>query len=186
MIESIFVTLLPFVFLVILFGGGELFRRRNIDIDGEAPINKKLFYTSKYMILLLWGAMVLQGWHINISLFQFPELLKWIALFLWFIGFMLLLSGRLKMGDSFRIGSPKESTSLKMNGLFRFSRNPMYLGVYSTITASILYTRNPIIIVIGIFIVVVHHKIVLAEEKYLQSRFGKEYEDYCKCVRRYL
>ena len=90
------------------------------------------------------------------------------------------------MGDSFRIGSPRESTSLKMNGLFRFSRNPMYLGVYSTITASILYTLNPVIVVIGIFIIVVHHKIVLAEEKYLQNRFGKEYEDYCKSVRRYL
>ncbi len=186
MIEPIFVTLLPAIFLVLLFGGGELFRRRNIDMDGEAPINKKLFYTSKYLILLLWAVMPLQSWHINISLFQLPELFKWVALFLWLAGFMLLFSGRLKLGDSFRIGSPRESTSLKMNGLFRYSRNPMYLGVYATIAASILYTRNPIIIIIGVFIVVVHHNIVLAEEKYLQSKFGKEYEDYCKCVRRYL
>jgi protein-S-isoprenylcysteine O-methyltransferase Ste14 len=90
------------------------------------------------------------------------------------------------MGGSFRIGSPQEATDLKVDGLFRFSRNPMYVGVYSTILGASLYTSNPLILFLALFIILVHHKIVLAEEHFLQNVFGSEYAQYCSRVRRYL
>ena len=37
MIESVTLTLFPTLFLIVLFGGG-LFRRRNIDMDGDPPM----------------------------------------------------------------------------------------------------------------------------------------------------
>lgn len=186
MIESLFVTLLPFVFLIVLFGGGALFRRRNIDMDGEPPINKPLFLTSKYAIVLLWAGMVSQSWGLNLSFVAVPQGVKLAALFLWAAGFTLLFIGRFGLGESFRIGSPKEQTRLRVNGLFRVSRNPMYLGVYGTLLAAVLYTLNPFLLLIGIFVVAVHHKIVLAEEVYLHTVFGGQYADYCRSVRRYL
>ncbi|MDD5772985.1 MAG: methyltransferase [bacterium] len=186
MLESLFVTLLPTGFLIVLFGGEELLRRKNIDMGGEPPIGKVLFSSSKYSIILLWAAMVVHSWGINLSFIKVPGLFKWIALFLWISGFGLLFTGRFGLGNAFRIGSPKESTSLKVDGLFRFSRNPMYLGVYTTLLASVLYTLNPFLFVIGIFVVIVHHKIVLAEEQYLQKIFGELYTEYCYHVRRYL
>jgi protein-S-isoprenylcysteine O-methyltransferase Ste14 len=186
MIESLAVAVFPVLFLIVLFGGGELFRRRSIDMDGEAPISRPLFYTSKYSILVLWGAMVLQSWGIDLSFTTVPEPLKWISLCLWVMGFGLLFTGRFGLGESFRIGSPKEETHLQVNGLFRFSRNPMYLGVYSTLLASVSYTLNPLLLLVAIFVVVVHHRIVLAEEHYLRSAFGDEYVSYCRRVRRYL
>ena len=108
------------------------------------------------------------------------------SLFLWIGGFLLLFIGRLGLADSFRIGSPKESTRLKVGGLFHFSRNPMYVGVYATILAAVLYTPNPVVLLVGVFVVAVHHRIVLAEEQHLQNTFGSEYADYCSRVRRYL
>jgi protein-S-isoprenylcysteine O-methyltransferase Ste14 len=138
MIEALVVTIFPAIFLIVLFGGGSLFRRKKIDQDGTAPINKTLFYASKYSILILWGAMVLQSWGISISSVEVPALVKWISLFLWIFGFMLLFIGRFGLGNSFRIGTPKESTNLRVDGIYRFSRNPMYLGVYSTIFAAVL------------------------------------------------
>src|SRR5512136_1875056 len=101
MIEPVLVTLLPVLFLILLFGGGQLFRRRNIDMDGEAPIGRRLFYGSKYSIVLLWGAMVLQSWNINLSFIKGPRLLKWISLCLWASGFALLFIGRFGLGNSF-------------------------------------------------------------------------------------
>ena len=87
MIESIAVTLAPVLFLVVLFGGGALFRRKKINMDGDAPINRTLFYLSKYSILILWGAMALQSWDFNISLVPVPAAVHWISLISWFFGF---------------------------------------------------------------------------------------------------
>ena len=186
MIQSLTVTLFPFVFLTVLFGGGALFRRRNIDMDGDPPINRTLFYGSKYAILLLWAGMVSQSWGVDLSLIAVPSGIKWVALSLWIAGFVLLLIGRLGLGASFRIGSPKEPTRLHVHGLFRFSRNPMYLGVDLTLLASVLYSLNPVLLAIGVFVAAVHHLIVLAEERHLKKAFGEPYEEYCRRVRRYL
>ncbi|MCX6828763.1 MAG: isoprenylcysteine carboxylmethyltransferase family protein [candidate division Zixibacteria bacterium] len=186
MIESLIITLLPVIFLIVLFGGGAVFRRRNIDMDGVAPIGTAVFISSKYAIVLLWVCMIFQSWGVRLSIFEIPEPARSIALLLFILGFLLLFAGRFEMGSSFRIGSPKEDTKLKVNGLFRFSRNPMYLGVYTTILASVVYTLNPILLAVCIFVIAVHHQIVLAEEQYLLRAFGEEYREYCAHVRRYI
>ena len=62
----------------------------------------------------------------------------------------------------------------------------MYVGVYATIVAASLYTLNPVIILLGAFVVAVHHAIVLAEEKTMQKVFSWEYSAYCSRVRRYV
>jgi len=186
MIESVVVTVFPLVFLAILFGGGARLRRRNIDMDGAPPIERRIFYASKYAILALWALTVIRAWGVPLSFVSTPGWLRGVALALWVGGFLLLLVGRLGLADSFRIGSPKESTRLKVDGLFQFSRNPMYVGVYATILASVLYTLNPVVLLVGVLVVVVHHRIVLAEEQHLRQAFGQEYASYCQRVRRYL
>jgi protein-S-isoprenylcysteine O-methyltransferase Ste14 len=186
MIEAFVVTIFPAIFLVILFGGGFLFKRQRIDMDGAAPINGTLFYTSKYSIIALWAAMVLQSWSISISLVKVIAPIRWISLFLWLIGFILLFLGRFGLGSSFRLGIPRESTRLRVDGLYRFSRNPMYLGVYATLLAAVLYTLNPIVLLLAVFVIAVHHKIVLAEEEHMREAFGQEYVDYSRHVRRYI
>lgn len=186
MIEAALVTILPAGFLIILFGGGALFLRRKIEQDGTAPINRAVFYTSKYSILAVWGAMVLQSWGFSLSFAEVPHILQIAALGLWGFGFLLMYIGRFRLGDSFRLGNAKESTELRTDGLFRLSRNPMYVGVFATIAASSLYTLNPVVILLGAFVVAVHHAIVLAEEKHLLDVFGREYAEYCGRVGRYV
>ena len=186
MIEAVLVTFLPVGFLIILFWGGALFLQKKISQDGEAPINGTLFYASKYTIMIIWGAMALASFGIGFPPVQVPRLLQLLALVFWCTGFTLLYLGRFKMGDSFRLGTPKEDTSLKMDGLFRLSRNPMYVGVYGTIIAASLYTLNPVVILLGAFVVAVHHAIVLAEEKTMEKVFGRIYSEYCSRVRRYV
>jgi protein-S-isoprenylcysteine O-methyltransferase Ste14 len=130
--------------------------------------------------------MVLHSWGVNLSFVREPRWLEWVSLCLWVSGFLLLVAGRFGLGSSFRIGSPQEGTSLRVGGLFRLSRNPMYLGVFATLLACILRTLNPVLLAIGVFVAAVHHRIVLAEELYLEGVFGQEYAEYRKRVRRYL
>ncbi|HSQ93960.1 MAG TPA: methyltransferase, partial [Methanoregula sp.] len=179
MIEAALVSILPAGFLIILFGGGALFLRRKIEQDGTPPINRTVFYASKYSILVLWGAMVAQSWGISLSFAEVPRILQIVALGLWGFGFLLMYLGRFRLGDSFRLGNANESTELRTGGLFRLSRNPMYVGVYATIAASSLYTLNPVVILLGAFVIAVHHRIVLAEERYLHNVFGRPYAMYC-------
>ncbi|MCX6645664.1 MAG: hypothetical protein NTY09_04810 [bacterium] len=186
MIESLLITILPVLFLSVLISSGVLFKHSNIDMDGKPPINKPLFVSSKYAIVLLWVIMIIEGWGIHLFFFDSPEVLKIIALCFWTIGFILLFTGRFGLGSSFRIGAPKEHTDLKTDGLFRLSRNPMYVGVYATLTGVVLYTLNPLLLLIVAYIIAVHHQIILAEEEHLHMVFGKEYLDYCRRVRRYL
>jgi protein-S-isoprenylcysteine O-methyltransferase Ste14 len=186
MIERLVVTFFPVAFLAILFGGGERFRRRHIDMDGDAPMNRALFYSSKYLIMALWLATVIDTWGVDLSFFDAPAWLDRAGLAVWIGGFVLLFLGRIELGASFRIGRPQETTSLRIGGLFRFSRNPMYLGVYATLLATTLRTLNPVLVLLGVFIVAVHHRIVLAEEDHMRTAFGGEYTAYCRRVRRYL
>jgi protein-S-isoprenylcysteine O-methyltransferase Ste14 len=163
-----------------------VFLKRNIEQDGKAPINRTLFYVSKYSILVVWGAMVLQSWGIGISLVEVPRTHQLFALLVWACGFAFMYAGRFAMRDSFRLGTPKEDTSLRTDGLFGISRNPMYVGVYLTIAASSLYTVNPLVILTGVFVIAVHHRIVRAEEKHLRNVFGRKYSEYCSQVRQYI
>ena len=186
MLEPIAVTLLPVLFLVVLFSGGELFRRRNIDMGGEPLIGAVAFAGSKYAIVAVWAATVLHSWGVGLPFVRLPGPARWLALGLWTAGFLLLLAGRLELGSSFRIGRPRERTDMQTGGLFRISRNPMYLGVFATLIASVLYTMNPALLVVGALIIAAHHRIVLAEEQHLQAAFGATYLAYCRQVRRYL
>jgi protein-S-isoprenylcysteine O-methyltransferase Ste14 len=186
MLFPLLVTSLPVLFLAGLILKAAALRRRNIDMDGTPPIPKALFLSSKYAIVIVWGAMVIQGWGGKLSFIDIPRLVTSASLGLWVLGFALLFAGRSGLGDSFRIGSPKESTGLKQSGLYRFSRNPMYVGVYATLCAAVLRTLNPILFLVALFVVAVHHRIVLAEEAHMRDVFGQEYGTYCSRVRRYL
>jgi protein-S-isoprenylcysteine O-methyltransferase Ste14 len=186
MIESIIITLLPVVFLIVLFGGGELFRRRDIDMGGEPLIGAFAFSGSKYAILAVWAATVLHARGVGVSFVAVPPPARWLALGLWGGGFLLLLAGRLELGRSFRIGRPREHTDMQTGGLFRVSRNPMYLGVFSTLIAAVVYTTNPVVLAVAALVILAHHRIVLAEEQHLEATFGEAYVAYCRRVRRYL
>jgi protein-S-isoprenylcysteine O-methyltransferase Ste14 len=185
-VERAITTIVPLIFLANLFISEALFKQRGIHIDGHPPINRKPFYASKYSVIFIWAGMSLQSWGIGFQVLKSAPFLQPLSLCLWAVGFTILFLGKANLGNDFGLGSPNETTSLKSDGLYQFSRNPMYIGLYSTIVASILYTRNPVILVIGLFIIIVHHKIVLAEEGWLLEAFGQDYEQYRGEVRRYI
>jgi protein-S-isoprenylcysteine O-methyltransferase Ste14 len=92
----------------------------------------------------------------------------------------------ISLGKSARMGLPKEQTSLKTSGLYRLSRNPIYLGLNLVTIAAVVYTMNVVILLLGIYSIISHHLIIKGEEQFLSSRFGEEYHDYRMKVNRYI
>lgn len=79
------------------------------------------------------------------------------------------------------------STYLVTRGPFRYTRNPTYLS-YTLITAAFgLLTGNPWFFVTAAIAAVVTRFVAIGpEEMHLLSRFGCEFEYYCKRTRRWI
>lgn len=76
---------------------------------------------------------------------------------------------------------------LVAKGPFRFSRNPMYVGL-TIMTAGIgLLAANVwMLIMLPVTLIVLWKSVIQKEERYLKSEFGSVYEEYQKQVRRWI
>ena len=79
------------------------------------------------------------------------------------------------------------STTLVTHGLFRFSRNPMYLGLVFVLTGAAVFmgTLSPFFVV-PLFILVLQEGYIKHEEVFLEKLFGDAYRSYKARVRRWL
>ncbi|MAR90469.1 MAG: protein-S-isoprenylcysteine methyltransferase [Pseudomonadales bacterium] len=82
---------------------------------------------------------------------------------------------------------PHHSSALVANGIYRYSRNPMYLGFLSWLLAWGLYLDNAAAILLALaFVPYMNRFQIIPEERALQQRFGEPYTQYCQRVRRWL
>ena len=85
----------------------------------------------------------------------------------------------------FLIGAPPEG--LVSGGLYRFSRNPMYMGVLTAIFGQAVLFASPRIAAYGCVVLACFCSIVLLiEEPHLRATRGRAYEEYCQAVPRWL
>lgn len=153
---------------------------------GSTTIHPAIFYSGKISGYITW--LILMGYFLKIipiiGIQLFPiQLLSIIATV---AGISAVIISLLNLGRSTRLGLPTEETRLKTEGIYRLSRNPMYLGFNLLTIASILYVINIISLILGVYSIITYHFIVLGEEKFLEERFGDAYVSYKQTVRRYI
>ena len=73
-----------------------------------------------------------------------------------------------------------------MHGIYRISRNPMYVFALLAYAGITFLTLNILLAILLIIMIVLHHMMILAEEKACVRRFGKQYEQYREKTPRYL
>lgn len=157
-----------------------------MNIIGSTPINPFFFYTGKIAGYVVWVLFVLSFFNvIEITMCSSP-VLKYGSYAAFAAGVMLTVLSAINLGKSTRLGLPGEDTVLKTGGIYRFSRNPMYVGFNCFTIASMLYTSNLFVAIAGIYSIVIYHFIIRGEEKFLLERFGAAYIEYTSRVRRYL
>jgi protein-S-isoprenylcysteine O-methyltransferase Ste14 len=84
--------------------------------------------------------------------------------------------------------SPADPTKkLVISGLYKYSRNPMYIGVMLILIGESLFFSSIPLWIYSVFIFLAFNLfIVLHEEPRLENDFGAEYQQYKKSVRRWL
>ena len=79
------------------------------------------------------------------------------------------------------------TTALVVSGPYRFSRNPMYLGMACLYIAfALAFGVIWALIVLPLVLAAVDRLVIAREEPYLEARFGEQYRDYKRRVRRWL
>ena len=102
-------------------------------------------------------------------------------------GDLIFLISVLCMKDSWRAGIPdRDRTELVTDGIYRYSRNPAFLGFDLQYIGVLLIFCNLLTGMFTVFAIVMLHLQILQEEHYLTAAFGAEYLDYRHQVLRYL
>jgi protein-S-isoprenylcysteine O-methyltransferase Ste14 len=87
-------------------------------------------------------------------------------------------------GTPLPLDAPKR---LVRRGLYRYSRNPMYVGVLTVILGWAVLYRSAAVVAYGVAVAVAFHSfIVFYEERKLRELFGSDYEQYRREVPRWL
>jgi len=117
-----------------------------------------------------------------------PEILRYPGVALIVMGFCLSGWGAYTFKKADTPVKPFEtSTSLVTTGPFRYSRNPMYLGMIIILigTWCLLGTLAPLLL-IAVFLLLIQEVFIKQEELFMQELFGAQYDEYKSNVRRWL
>lgn len=89
------------------------------------------------------------------------------------------------MRDSWRVGIPEEKTELVTDGIYRYSRNPAFVGFdLMYLSVCLMFFNVPLVLVSALAAGMLHLQI-LQEEAHLQQEFGEAYGEYRKQTMRY-
>ena len=81
----------------------------------------------------------------------------------------------------------KPTTAIVTTGPYRFTRNPAYLGMALLYIGLTLLADAPwALVVLPVVIVVIDRMVIAREERYLERKFGSEYLDFKRTVRRWI
>lgn len=82
---------------------------------------------------------------------------------------------------------PRAASALVVSGVFRYSRNPMYLGMAILLVAWGLYLSHPLALLgVPAFVAYINRFQIIPEEKALRALFPGAFEAYARQVRRWI
>jgi len=155
------------------------------DFIGIAPISKPAFIVGKLSVLACCLFFLVKIHDVNLMLYDGPAN-RAAAIVLLSVGLVVMAIALIRLGESTHVGLSDDITTLSTTGIYGISRNPLYLGGYVVCLASCCYSLHWLNFLLAFVGVAVHHRIVLAEERFLEAKFGDDFRRYQARVRRYL
>jgi len=101
------------------------------------------------------------------------------GLIIYLIGFVLLVFSVIDFANP-------QNSGINKNGIYKFSRNPMYVSYFIFLVGCAIIASSWILFGIILIFQISAHWIILAEEKWCIEKFDSEYLQYMSEVRRYI
>lgn len=147
---------------------------------------QELHTVETLMSIATLGAPIAQLLSIAFGWSHLPAGARFTGFCVGILGDAIFLLSVLCMKDSWRAGIPdKDKTELVTTGIYRFSRNPAFLGFDLMYVGVLLLYGNLLTLSFSAFAIVMLHLQILQEERYLMNTFGAPYQEYCRHVFRY-
>ncbi|EGN76233.1 putative protein-S-isoprenylcysteine methyltransferase [Idiomarina sp. A28L] len=138
--------------------------------------------TDMWLLSWIFGSWLELGW-----LFLTPAVLLWLSIA---FGVLLPVLGVLefrKHKTTVNPMQPKESVAVVKSGVYRFTRNPMYLGFFFLLLGFALWLGNLVaFVMLPVYLWFLTRFQIIPEERILLDNFGKPYADYMQQVRRWV
>ncbi len=102
------------------------------------------------------------------------------------LALLVMAGGLFKKADTEMIPF-REVRALVTTGVYRYTRNPMYLGMALVLLGcAVTVGAATAFIVIPVFMVIIQYRFIVHEEQLLREIFPEEFPAYCRQVRRWL
>jgi len=141
---------------------------------------------------IAWALALLAGLALN-WLYPLPFVpaalpAAWIGALIFVLAFALAISAMVtirKAGTN--VETVKPTTTIVTNGPYRFTRNPIYLGMFfGQIGLAVGLNNFWLLLALVLFYFVIRYGVIAREEAYLERKFARVYLDYKSRVRRWL
>ena len=141
---------------------------------------------------IAWGLAVIAGlalnWLVPLPFLPADLPVGWLGAMVFVLALALGVSAVItiiRAGSNVPTNRP--TTTIVESGPYRFTRNPIYLGMFlGQIGLAIAFDNLWLLMMLVPFALVIRYGVVAREEAYLERKFGDVYRGYCSRVRRWL
>lgn len=176
-------------FYAIYIGKMIMQRKRGIQTDqmAKGKKSKELFWTELILKIATYSVVIIQTISIFINTTHPYISVKIAGVVVGIIGVVIFGITVYTMRDNWRAGILENlKTDLVTSGIFRFSRNPAFLGFDLIYLSILLLFFNWTLLLFSLWATTMLHLQIKQEEKHLQLAFGEEYLKYKKHTKRYM
>lgn len=131
---------------------------------------------------LVWAQFVLLGLLVlpGVPLWGAPPISA-VAVLLLFLGAAIAIAGAAVLGRELVVWvAPKAGASLRTTGVFKYTRNPIYLGLIFATAGWVLWRGRPELIIVWVLLTLVLVIKAHVEQHRLIDAFGDEYREYAE------
>jgi protein-S-isoprenylcysteine O-methyltransferase Ste14 len=148
--------------------------------------HKPRLYPLVWLLIALLAMFLLDHW-LPIT-WLLPAPFHWLGLIVLLPGIIILLqSGASFLKAKTGLLPFSEATTLVTGGMYRFSRNPMYLGmVLFLLGVALCLGSLSALIPVAVYAWIIDRQFIRNEEIFLTGIFGDEFREYMKRVRRWI
>ena len=157
--------------------------------DAHGLIGKLFRLTIAATMLVVLIAVSAQGWYGYLTPILWLEhpAAYGVGMVLLLVSLVWIVVAQVQMGNAWRIGVDQNTaTDLIETGLFRFSRNPIFLGMRINLLGLFLILPNAATLTIWVLGDVLIQIQVRLEEEHLLGVHGERYRTYCRNTGRWV